>query len=117
MHEWEKEFDEKFNIIKPENTRETKIKAFIQAQLDKAREEERQKTWDNVKDIYDTTDYKKQINKAREEVASEIIEWIEGEGYNKWIDGKGYYAINDEGLEQLKEKYKGVGYEPFPAKI
>ena len=47
-----------------------------------------------------------QIDKAREKCASEFIEWIEGEGYNKWIDGKGYYAINDEGLEQLKAKYK-----------
>ena len=54
-----------------------------------------------------------QIDKAREETAREIIEWIEEEGTVEYLNhGEPceVYEVTPNDIQQLKEKYKGVGY-------
>jgi len=45
------------------------IGRYIVALIKEEREEEHKKTWDNIKEIYDTTDYKKHIEEAIKETA------------------------------------------------
>jgi hypothetical protein len=72
---WKKEFDERFPCLQELKKEgyyhnETKtVKDFIEALLKEAREDEHKKTWDNIKEIYDTTDYKKYIEEEIKETA------------------------------------------------
>ena len=54
-----------------------------------------------------------QLDKAREETAMEIIEWIEEEGTVEYLNhGEPceVYEVTPNDIQQLKAKYKGVGY-------
>ena len=53
------------------------------------------------------------LDKAREETAREIIEWIEEEGTVEYLNhGEPceVYEVTPCDIEKLKAKYKGVGY-------
>ena len=66
------------------------------------------------KSIVKIKELKEKLDKAREKTAMEIIEWIEGQGTVEYLNhGEPceVYEVTPCDIEQLKEKYKGVGYE------
>lgn len=88
---------------------------MVEALIKETREDEHQKTWDNVKDIYDTTDYKKHIEKAIKETEQRILDEVLKNKQTMYIYR--YYdkplayernAVDVKDIEQLREKYKGV---------
>ena len=113
MEEWAKEW-------KQLNPNWTKVQImFIQSQIKKA-EERGFYTKLRTSGCYSRKETKTLVDKAREEVARDIIEWIEGQGTVEYLNhGEPceVYEVTPCDIEQLKAKYKGVRYEPFPAKI
>lgn len=83
-----------------------------QALLKEAREDEHKKTWDNVKDIYDTTDYKKHIEEAIKEteqrVAKEIMKTL---NYKRLLEPNASKQAIQEFKEWIERDYKYKGVE------
>jgi hypothetical protein len=74
------------------------FKDAIGVLIKKEREEERKETWDNIKEIYDTTDYKKYIEEAEKRVAQDfVMQCFEADNGN--------HIISTCELEKLKERY------------
>lgn len=61
--------------------------------LEEAYDLGRQDAWDNIKEIYDTTDYKKHIEEAKTEVAKDCIEMLSD--WEEW----------EAAVEAVKKKY------------
>jgi hypothetical protein len=79
---------------------------YIEALIKKEREEEHKKTWDNIKEIYDTTDYKKHIEEAIKETEQRVLEEVDS--LPKYFMTHNEEWIKIEDVNNLREKYKGV---------
>jgi hypothetical protein len=77
----------------------------IEVLIKEAREDEHKKTWDNIKEIYDTTDYKKHIEEAIKETEQRVSQDFIMQCFEA---DNGNHIISTCELEQLREKYKGV---------
>ena len=115
---WKSEFDEKFvrRFTLSEDRENTNIpncaysnllgvsvdanelKDFIEALIKKEREEEHKKTWDSIKEIYDTTDYKIHVEQAEKETEKRVSHYANF--LEKELEGDGYV------IEAIRERYE-----------
>ena len=109
MKEWEKDFSDTFKETywwsKVSETQDgiDDIKAFIFKEIKKA-EERGFFTKLRTSGCYSRKETKTLVDKAREECARELIEWIEGEG-TLMIDDDEVYYVTPNDIEQIKAKY------------